>query len=55
MQMKLLLSPAAIAEGFGPEGPYSSVTPPGTGAAVLCDMVFRIGHVLTVSDRVLKA
>ena len=55
MRMRLLLSPAAIAEGFGPEGPYSSVTPPGTGAAVLCDMVFRIGHVLTVSDRVLKA
>ena len=55
MQMKLLLSPTAIAEGFGPKGPYSSVTPPGTGATVSCDIVFRIGHVLTVSDRVLKA
>ena len=53
MQMKLLLSPAAIAEGFGPEGPYSSVTPPGTGAAVSCDIVFRIGHVLAAGDRVL--
>jgi hypothetical protein len=55
MQMKLLLSPAAIAEGFGPERPYCSVTPPGAGAAVSCDMVFRIGHVLIASDRVLKA
>ena len=55
MQMKLLLSPAAIAEGFGPEGPYSSVTPPSAGSTVSCDMVFRIGHVLIASDRVLKA
>jgi hypothetical protein len=55
MRMRLLLSPTAIAEGFGPKGPYSSVTPPGTGAAVSCDIVFRIGHVLTVSDRLLKA
>ena len=55
MRMRLLLSPTAIAEVFGPKRPYSSVTPPGTGAAVSCDIVFRIGHVLTVSDRLLKA
>ncbi|HAB29495.1 MAG TPA: hypothetical protein DCE19_02135 [Gemmatimonadetes bacterium] len=32
-----------------------SVAPPSAGSTVSCDMVFRIGHVLLASDRVLKA
>ena len=51
MRMRLLLSPTAIAEGFGPKGPCGSVTPPGTGATVSCDRVFRIGHVLLECNR----
>jgi len=51
----MLLSPAAIAEGSGPERSCGSVTPPGTGAAVSCDMVFQISHVLAAGDRVLGA